>query len=976
MFNNKNELFEKFEILFNKNINTLFLFFLLLPCFFKSVTSYAQLSYGAAAAFGLNKVVPSYTGNAIQVRRACDNATVNIGFTSCGDLDTTALNNFAGLQNFPLNSITSAAATAFSLRKVTCSYGGSAIRIQSTAVGSPTLDVGFTVNGDLDTTAMKTFVGANSAYVTIWYDQSGNGRNATATITGTNQPRIMLAGVIERQGNKPAIRFLGGNGVGRGFATANLNIYGTAACFNGVVKVKTDVTYNTFVNQTNSNIPGPIDHYNGTIVVGNGTTYSFYYPTQTLNSTFSNGIWTYQASGVTAANIKMWHNSTSILTTASNSSAYGGVNRPLYIGTRDDFQTSLDGWISEVVTFSALPSNTDRNFLEWSQAQYYNITTGVALGTLPAGTLPSVFVKTWYDQTGNGKHLVQNTNALQPRIVNGGVVDKQNTQPAVFFNGSTYLAEATLVCVRPYFATTIAARTAVPLAGSLGYARLLNLSATGNSYGFLGTYGGGPVAGTPSFATFVGNGSAWNDIAANVALTSVAASPSILSMSVQTGAGNLIPYINGTALTGKDGTSSSSTGFIYGGAWSGSNVSQLWTGYSYGLQIFTSAIGQTRRVLLESNQSANNNITISGGKYTPPTTTTYNKFVTGIGRVSSTDTVLGTRNTVGMGLISSTVSSTDFLQSDGDYMTCGINCPLGPGTSVSNLPGTIVQRWVNDWYINKTDVGTTGGKIKIYFDFSEYGYLGGFSPGVASNYELLHRSTAAGTFSIIAGTTKIVSGDRVEFDLDASAITNNYFFTIGTKNTSASPLPIELLYFNAKANNNQVDLSWETATETNNDYFTIEKSKDGIDFTALKTIKSKGVNGNSLTQQNYVDVDINPFAGNSYYRLKQTDLNNNFKYSNIVDVYFGDSSGSDVFVYPNPNQGEFTLNFKGFKTLNCKTQIIIIDALGNKVFDQFLSLSDGVNSYQIAPIEKFAKGFYVMVCTINGTSYTKKVVVN
>ena len=405
-------------------------------------------------------------------------------------------------------------------------------------------------------------------------------------------------------------------------------------------------------------------------------------------------------------------------------------------------------------------------------------------------------------------------------------------------------------------------------------------------------------------------------------------------------------------------------------------MSQLWTGYSYGLQIFTSVIGQTRRVLLESNQSSYANIAILGGKYTPPTPTTYNKFVTGIGRVSSTDTVLGTRNTVGMGVISSTVSSSDFLQSDGDYMTYGINCPLGPGTSVSNLPGTIVQRWTNDWYINKTDVGTTGGKIKIYFDFSDYGYLGGFSPGVASNYELLHRSSAAGTFSIIAGTTKTVSGDRVEFDIDANAITNNYFFTIGTKNTSASPLPIELLSFTASPNENLVDIKWSTATESNNDYFTIEKSNNGIDFISLKTVKSKGINGNSLSQLNYNDVDIDPNEGTSYYRLKQTNFNSSYKYSNIVDVHFGQSSGKDIFLYPNPNQGEFTLGFKGFKSLNNQAQIIILDGLGKKVYEHTLSLSDDVRSYPITLLGKISKGFYYMLCTVDDHTYTKKVVVN
>jgi hypothetical protein len=760
-------------------------------------------------------------------------------------------------------------------------------------------------------------------------------------------------------------------------ATANLNIFGTAACFNGVVKVNSNVSYNCFVNITSSNIPGPIDHYNGTVVVGNGSSYSFYYPSQSLNAGFANGIWTYQASGVTAANIKMWHNSANILTGATNSSAYGSVSRPLYLGTRNDLLTSLDGWILEVVTFSVIPSNTDRDFLEWSQAQYYGITTGVALGTLPAGSLPSAFVRTWYDQSGGGKDLVQSINSLQPRIVNTGVVDKQNAIPAVFFNANAYLTEGTMVTSRPYFATVIASRTALPLGGSGGYARLFNLSSTGDTYGFMGTYGGGPVAGIPNFATFVGNGaSTWNDIAANITLTSVAASPAILSMSVQAGATGLVPYINGTALTGKNGSGVNATGFILGGAWSGSNTSQLWTGYSYGLQIFNASIGQTRRMLLESNQSAYHNIAISAGKYTPPTTTSYNRFVNGIGRTSATDTVLGTRQTTGMGISSGTVAGTGFLQSDGDYMTFGMDCPVGPGTSVANISAPIVQRWINDWYINKTDVGATGGTLRIYFDYSDYGYTGGFLPGVAANYELLVRNSPAGTFSIVAGTTKSVVGDRVIFDVNAASITSNSYYTIGTQSTSASPLPIELLSFTAIANNDKVDLNWATATEKNNQFFTIERSRNGVQFEDLKTVDSKSNNGNSLVRLDYTDVDPNPYEGTSYYRLRQTDFTGESTRSPMVDVYFGSSNEIDIAVYPNPNQGEFTLDFKGIKKNNNNIQLKLFDALGKKVYDDSLTLSKETTTFQITPSQKLVKGIYFLSCVLDLTTYTKKIVVN
>jgi hypothetical protein len=107
---------------------------------------------------------------------------------------------------------------------------------------------------------------------------------------------------------------------------------------------------------------------------------------------------------------------------------------------------------------------------------------------------------------------------------------------------------------------------------------------------------------------------------------------------------------------------------------------------------------------------------------------------------------------------------------------------------------------------------------------------------------------------------------------------SNWGFGGGPNN----PLPIELLSFNADLNaTNYVDLTWSTASEINNDFFTIEKSKDAVNFEEV--LHQKGA-GNSNVTLNYRDVDKNPFDGVSYYRLKQTDFNGNHTYSEIVPI--------------------------------------------------------------------------------------------
>lgn len=101
------------------------------------------------------------------------------------------------------------AAAAYSLRKLRGAYSGSAIRVRRSSDNTQS-DIGFNGSGGLDTTALTTFVGSGNGFVSIWYDQSGNGRNATQT-TLTYQFPIVLAGVVYTTNSKPAM-YLNGSG--------------------------------------------------------------------------------------------------------------------------------------------------------------------------------------------------------------------------------------------------------------------------------------------------------------------------------------------------------------------------------------------------------------------------------------------------------------------------------------------------------------------------------------------------------------------------------------------------------------------------------------------------------------------------------------------------------------------------------------------------------------------------------------------
>jgi len=100
----------------------------------------------------------------------------------------------------------------------------------------------------------------------------------------------------------------------------------------------------------------------------------------------------------------------------------------------------------------------------------------------------------------------------------------------------------------------------------------------------------------------------------------------------------------------------------------------------------------------------------------------------------------------------------------------------------------------------------------------------------------------------------------------------------------AEPLPIELLTFNATLVKDKVKIWWSTASEINNDYFTVERTVNQHDFDFIATVKSQG---SSARIQDYHAFDYSPVPGIQYYRLKTTDIDGNSDYSKLVPVRYG-----------------------------------------------------------------------------------------
>ncbi|MBL4716140.1 MAG: T9SS type A sorting domain-containing protein [Bacteroidia bacterium] len=200
------------------------------------------------------------------------------------------------------------------------------------------------------------------------------------------------------------------------------------------------------------------------------------------------------------------------------------------------------------------------------------------------------------------------------------------------------------------------------------------------------------------------------------------------------------------------------------------------------------------------------------------------------------------------------------------------------------------------------------------------------------------------------------SGDATSGSVTSSTyITSFSPFSLGSSSEN-NPLPIELITFNAKQVGNHVELNWSTATEINNDFFTIERSIDGQNVEVIGEVF--GV-GNSNTQQDYTFTDENPLVGTSYYRLKQTDYDGQFEYFDWVVVNADNSNKFTITqIGPNPCRGNLKINYNSpnEQMLN----LTILSLTGQKIYNNNFEATAGENEITVAEIATVQNGLYII----------------
>ena len=182
-----------------------------------------------------------------------------------------------------------------------------------------------------------------------------------------------------------------------------------------------------------------------------------------------------------------------------------------------------------------------------------------------------------------------------------------------------------------------------------------------------------------------------------------------------------------------------------------------------------------------------------------------------------------------------------------------------------------------------------------------------------------------------------------------------------------SILPVTLLNFDGICNNGNMIINWSTASESNSNYFTLEKSYDGLSFSWLANVKAVG---NSRQTNNYSYEDKNEL-GDTYYRLSEIDLNGSNEPFKIIFVkQCALKNENDTISLTTRNGG---INLAVFSLNNQDIEIKLFEITGSKTYNQFVSVTKGNNRFWIDP--NVTSGIYLINIETASNKFTKKLII-
>lgn len=189
--------------------------------------------------------------------------------------------------------------------------------------------------------------------------------------------------------------------------------------------------------------------------------------------------------------------------------------------------------------------------------------------------------------------------------------------------------------------------------------------------------------------------------------------------------------------------------------------------------------------------------------------------------------------------------------------------------------------------------------------------------------------------------------------------------TIGA--TAATTLPVELTAFDAEKLNETVDLTWETASEINNDYFEIQKSTDGENWHVIGTAEGAG---NSVEISEYTFTDYDGCQSICYYRLKQVDFDGTYDFSDIKVVGTPSDNLTNLSIYPVPVGELATVQFQAVQSGLYDVEVISLTS--SSIFNTKLVCVEGSNSFDLNT-SGYSPGMYYLIVRDNQGKVVNKI---
>lgn len=220
-------------------------------------------------------------------------------------------------------------------------------------------------------------------------------------------------------------------------------------------------------------------------------------------------------------------------------------------------------------------------------------------------------------------------------------------------------------------------------------------------------------------------------------------------------------------------------------------------------------------------------------------------------------------------------------------------------------------------------------------------------------------------------TVNVLAGERYRLMVNkwtagGSGFTLDWVLT-GGASLNCIVLPITLIHFDAKNLTDKVELNWATASEFENDFFTIERSSDGLNFNPIEFIEGAGT---THTTHHYHTFDQQPLAGQSYYRLKQTDINGMYTYSETVSINRHQKM-DELVVYPNPATEDLNLHFNVAYPQQVRCNITSTD--GKQIQLLTTALEEGNQQLRL-PLQFLESGLYFLTLELNNQTIIKRFV--